>query len=280
MRRRRVVHLTIVAGLLLGAAVKAPGVLVAPHHIFIDHRVRSATIQLFNSSDQTEEVSIETMFGYPATDSLGRVYLYTEDAGESELSGQSAAGWIRAFPRRVTVRPGQRQTVRLLAQPPAGLDDGEYWTRVVVHAKGQRVPVAGVPDSSDIQVGLDLEVRTVIALTYRKGDVHTGVRMSQVAPRIVGDTLYARPLLEREGDAAYIGALRTELIDVAGERVKQWEEQVAVYESLHRQLRYSVADLPPGPYKVRITASTDREDLEPPQLLIATPVSDSATVIR
>lgn len=281
MRRRQLFHLIVVAGLLLGAAARAPSVLVAPHHIFIDHRVRSATIQLFNASDQTEEVSVETLFGYPATDSLGRVYLYTESDEEiSPLAGRSAAGWIRAFPRRVTVRPGQRQTIRLLAQPPADLADGEYWTRVVVHAKGQHVPLAGVPDSANIQVGLDLEVRTVIALTYRKGDVSTRVRMSRVAPRIVGDTLYARPLLERDDEAAFIGVLRTELLDASDEVVRQWEEQVAVYQSLYRQLRYPVADLPPGPYKVRITASTDRTDIEPPDLLVATPVSDSAVVVR
>lgn len=281
MRRRRHIHLMIVAGLLLGAAAKASSVLVAPHHIFIDHRVRSASVQLFNGGDQTEEVSIETVFGFPATDSLGRVYLYTApEDGDSELEERSAAGWIRAFPRRVTVRPGQRQTIRLLAQPPADLADGEYWTRVVVHAKGQHVPLAGIPDSADIQVGLDLEVRTVIALTYRKGELETSVRMSQVAPRIVGDTLYARPLLERDGEAAYIGVLRTEVVDSSGKVVREWEEHVAVYETLHRQLRYPVSDLPSGPYKVRITASTDRDDIKPPELLVAAPVSDSATVIR
>jgi hypothetical protein len=281
MRRTRYVHLILTAGLVLGAAAKASSVLVAPHHIFIDHRVRSASIQLFNAGDQTEEVSIETLFGYPATDSLGRVYLYTDSTEASaESQHRSAARWIRAFPRRVTVRPGQRQTVRLLAQPPSDLPDGEYWTRVVVHAKGQRVPLAGIPDSSSIQVGLDLEVRTVIALTYRKGEVSTGIRLSRVAPRIVGDTLYARPLLERDGEAAYIGVLHTELVDSTGEVVRQWEEQIAVYESLHRQLRYPVADLAPGPYTVRISASTDRTDIQPPNLLVAAPVRDSAVVVR
>jgi hypothetical protein len=29
-----------------------------------------------------------------------------------------------------------------------------------------------------------------------------------------------------------------------------------------------------------MTVSTDRDDIEPPELLVATPVSDSATVIR
>src|SRR5207249_4490269 len=31
--------------------------------------------------------------------------------------------------RRLTIAPLQRQTVRLLATPPPGLPDGEYWAR-------------------------------------------------------------------------------------------------------------------------------------------------------
>ena len=281
MRRTSLSYLIIAGGLILGVTATARSVLVAPHHIFIDHSVRSATVQLFNPSDQTEEVEIETLFGYPATDSTGRVYLYSEpDENIAAANSRSAAGWIRAFPRRVTVRPGQRQTVRLLAQPPADLPDGEYWTRIVVHARGQRVPLSGIPDSASIQVGLDLEVRTLIALTYRKGELNTGVRLSEVEPRIEGDSLFIRPLLERNGAAAYIGVLRTEIVDATGEVARTWEEQVAVYESLHRQLRYSVTDLAPGPYTVRLTAATDRDDIQPSDLLMAHPVSDSAVVVR
>ncbi len=271
----------LVAGILLAAVVgTGSSVLVAPHHIFMDHRVRSGTIELYNPSDQTEEVSIETVFGYPATDSAGRLFLYTAPDRVGAADARSAAGWIRAFPRRMTIRPGERQTVRLLAEPPAALPDGEYWTRVVVHSKGQQLPVAGVSDTTTIQVGLDLEVRTVIALTYRKGEVSTGVQISELAASIVDDSLLVRPLLRRQSDAAYIGLLRTELVDAFGNVVREWENQVAVYYALHRQLAFGLGDLPEGPYWVRVTVATDRSDVEPENLLPAQTVRDSVLVVR
>src|SRR5207245_2563844 len=128
----------------------------------------------------------------------------------------SALGWIQAFPRRLTVGPRERQTVRLLARPPAGLPDGEYWLRLVIAAQAGRVPITGVADTTAIQVGLTLEVRTIIGVNYRKGPVSTGVTLSQVTAQIVGDSLITRSKLERRGNAAFIGMIRETLVDSTG----------------------------------------------------------------
>ena len=160
---------------LLGTSLRAQGVMVAPHAVYIDHRVRSGSVLLYNPGTEPVEVSISTFFGYPTTDSAGAIVLRTVDTPDSTLP--SAAAWIQAFPRRLTVAPLERQTVRLLARPPAGLADGEYWLRLVIAAKAGQVPVTGVSDTTGIQVGLTLEVRTVIGVAYRKGAVSTGVAL-------------------------------------------------------------------------------------------------------
>src|SRR5207249_10393436 len=66
---------------------------------------------LFRSNTEPVEVSISLLFGYPVTDSLGRIVLRTIDHPDSTM--RSAAGWIQAFPRRLTVPPLERQTIRL-----------------------------------------------------------------------------------------------------------------------------------------------------------------------
>ena len=114
------------------AALYAQGVLVAPSGIFIDDRARTGSFELYNPNPQPAEVSISTLFGYPVTDSVGNLTLRTTETPDS--SQPSAAGWIQAYPRRLTLQPFERQRVRLLARPPAGLADGEYWTRLVVAA--------------------------------------------------------------------------------------------------------------------------------------------------
>ncbi|MGH7704181.1 MAG: hypothetical protein ACREMO_13890, partial [Gemmatimonadales bacterium] len=114
--------------LLLIAAPRllpAQGVLVAPHVIYLDHRTRSGSITLYNPGDGPVEISISTLFGYPVSDSTGGFQLRTVDDPDSTLP--SAAKWIQAFPRRLTLGPRERQTVRLLGRPPASLLDGEYW---------------------------------------------------------------------------------------------------------------------------------------------------------
>src|SRR5262245_2474326 len=196
--------------LLFGtSALHAQGVMVAPHAVFIDHAQRSGSVLLYNPGTQPVEVSISTIFGFPVTDSSGAIRLDTLAAD----STVSALRWIQAFPRRLTVGPRERQTIRLLAQPPVGLADGEYWLRLVIAAQAGRVPITGVADTTAIQIGLTLEVRTIIGVNYRKGPVSTGVALSNVRARVVGDSLITRARIERRGNAAFIGTIRETLVD-------------------------------------------------------------------
>src|SRR5881628_1773345 len=209
-------HVLGLAGILaLGSAsLAAQGVMVAPHAVFIDHRLRSGSVLLYNPGTEPVEVAISTMFGYPVTDSTGAIRLRTVETPDSTLP--SALAWIQAFPRRLTVGPRERQTVRLLARPPIGLADGEYWLRLIIAAQAGRVPITGIADTTAIQVGLTLEVRTIIGVNYRKGPVTTGVTLSQLRAQIAGDSLITRSKIERHGNAAFIGMIRETLVDSTG----------------------------------------------------------------
>jgi len=260
------------------ASVLAQGVLVAPHSIVIDHRTRSGSLSLYNPGDDPAEVTLSTFFGYPVTDSAGDFELKTVERPDPAMP--SAAGWIEAFPKRMLLGPKERQTVRLLARPPARLPDGEYWARLVVAAKGGTVPVSGVDDSSGITVGLNLEVRTVLPIQYRKGAVATSIRLSRLAAAVEGDSLAVRLRLERMGTAAFIGTLRGALADSAGRAVATFSSPLAVYYDLEPRLTAALpgGTLPAGRYRLRVEVATEREDLAPEALLPSRPVRDSLEV--
>ena len=260
-------------------ALAAQGVMVAPHAVFIDHRLRSGSVLLYNPGTEPVEVTISTIFGYPVTDSAGAITLRTVDAPDSTLP--SALAWIQAFPRRLTVAPRERQTVRLLARPPAGLADGEYWLRMVIAAQGGRVPISGVTDTTAIQIGLRLEVRTIIGVNYRKGPVATGLALSQLRAQIVGDSLVTRARLERRGNAAFIGTIRQTLMDSAGRVLDSYQSPIGVYIAMAPRL---VNLLPPprlgrGHYWLRYEVVTEREDRDPTVVLTAPAVRDSVQVV-
>jgi P pilus assembly chaperone PapD len=269
--------LILVSLLSLGTALQAQGVVVAPHAVYLDHRTRSASITLYNPGAEATEVGIEFFFGYPVTDSVGDFTLMEPDSVTAEMP--SAHRWIEAFPRRVTIGPLQRQTVRLLARPPANLADGEYWSRVVIVAKGGSVPVSGT-DSANISIGLDLEIRTRIPLTYRKGVLQSGIALSGLtAQRTTSDSLAIRARLVRQGTAAYVGTARGTLVNESGKTVGTFMEPVAVYYDAQPVFTIPVAGLPAGKYTVRIEVASERPDITPDQLLKSATVRDSVSVV-
>jgi P pilus assembly chaperone PapD len=275
MRNLRSLGLVLATALAFPAVAAPQGVLVAPHAVVIDHRTRSGSLSLYNPGDEAAEVSLSTFFGYPVTDSAGEFDLRTVERPDATMP--SAAGWLEAFPKRMVLQPKERQTVRLLARPPAALPDGEYWARLVVAAKGGTVPVSGVGDSSGISVGLNLEVRTVLPLQYRKGSVATSVRASGLTAGVERDSLAVRLRLNRQGTAAYIGTVRGALADSAGRTVATFSGPVAVYFDVEPRF---TAPLPggrlrPGRYRLRVEVTTEREDLAPETILAARPVRDS-----
>lgn len=142
-------------------------------------------------------------------------------------------------------------------------------------AKGGKVPVAGVPDSGAITVGLTLEVRTVIALVYRKGTLTTGVTLAPPSASYTQDTVAVRIPMTRTGTAAYVGTVRVRILDASGATKGEDERAVGVYYRLDPRLDVPVGPLAPGNYKALVTVTTDRADLPPKVLLPAPPVRDS-----
>jgi P pilus assembly chaperone PapD len=262
--------------LMIPAAASAQGVIVAPHAVYIDHASRAGSITLYNPGDQPVEVSVSFAFGYPKTDSAGSVSIDLVD--EPPAGEPGATAWLRAFPRRVTMAPRERQTVRLLASPPSGLPNGEYWARLMVGAKGGQIPVAGVTDTGAVRVGLTLEVRTVIAVVYRKGALSTGLTVGQPTASYAADTMSVRLPMTRTGTAAYLGTVRATVVNAKGDVQGQDELPVAVYYGLDPRLAVPVGTLPAGTYTVRIEVTTARTDLPPRVPLPAPPARDSVMV--
>ena len=261
--------------LVSAAPLAAQGVVVAPHAVFMDHRTRSGSVTLYNPGTEPAEVTISLMFGYPVTDSAGNIVLHTpETPGAGE---PSAASWLQAFPRRLTVAPAERQTIRLLATPPVGLADGEYWARLVIAAKGGSIPVQGVSDTA-IRIGLTLEVRTIIGVNYRKGAVRTGVRLTGLRVERASDTLAVWARLDRDGNAAFIGSIRAELVDARGRQWGEFTSPLGVYRSMEPRFAVPVGILPPGTYRLRVELASQRDDLAPEVLLKVPPVRDSIEV--
>lgn len=267
--------LSLVAS-LIPAALSAQGVLVAPTGIFIDPRTHGGSVELYNPGSDPVEVSISTAFGYPVTDSLGRVTLHMENAPDSTVP--SSASWIDAFPRRLVVPANERRTVRLLARPPITLRNGEYWSRLVVEAKGGQIALQSPSDSTGLHVGLTLDVRTIVAVYYRVGHVSTGLTMTDARAHVAHDSVDVCASFTRQGNAAFLGALHVALSSGARTPATAVSVPLAVYYALAPCVAIPARSLAPGRYVAHLLVDTDRSDLQRTLLLPIAPLRDSVIV--
>jgi hypothetical protein len=270
-RSVRIATLTVTA-LTVPAVIEA--IYVSPTAVFMDERTRSTQITIGNSGDSPEEATIELRFGFPDADSGGTPYVRFVDDPGPEFP--NAAEWIRPFPQRVRLEPGTQQVVRLLARPPEGLPDGEYWTRMIVTGRGAVLRVAG--GDSAVRAGVNLEIRLVTSVTYRKGRVSTRAVIRDLAAEAEGDSLVVWASLAREGNAAYLGTADVEVVTRSGAVARRWSTPLAIHYPMRRRFVFPLESVEPGDYTVRFRLRAQRPDLPQDRVLPAPTVTDSAAV--
>ena len=261
--RRGLALRTILLATLLAVvpASRAFAVSVSPNALYLDNRTRSGLLTLFNPGSLPEEIEIGFAFGYPMSDSLGNVTVQL--VGVAPEGEPSLVPWLRAFPLRLRLAPGQRQVVRILANPPAGLPAGEYWGRITVTSRGGQPPIE--QRQGDIALSVSLQTVIVAAVTYRNGPMQTGLQLGVGTARTIPDGAELLLDLTRQGNAAFIGRLVAEIVAPDGKVVAKDEADIAVYRQLRARVIVPMANRPADMtgYKVRFSIDTDRPDLPP-----------------
>lgn len=247
------------AAALLTAAGPARAATVTPSAVYLTPASPVATLAITNDGMEPEEIEIRFGWGHPVADSLGNPsiwYLEQAPAGQP-----NAMPFLRAFPRRVLLEPGQTQLVRVIATPPAGLADGEYWARVVIRSTPPAAPVSTGTLTEGVQ--LDVVHQTILGVTYRQGAMATDISATLVRAAATGDSASVLIDLVRSGNAAWLGRVRGQLVAPDGRVLDTVEIPVAVFRELRVRLDLASPGGIPAGATVRYTFDNDRPDLPP-----------------
>jgi P pilus assembly chaperone PapD len=249
--------LAVVACVALAAGT-ARAVTVSPTALYITSRNPSALLTLINTGSRPEEIELAIAFGYPVSDSAGVLRV---DIVDSAAAGEpSLTSFLRVFPRRLVLQPGQRQVVRVMVAMPASAANGEYWGRVLVKSRGGEPPIE--QSQGNVRMQLALETTLATAVFFQKGDVKTGISIPAADARRMGDSVVFTLDLKRENNAAFLGRVRAELVNASGATVAEVEDVTAVYRAVRRRFVLRTGStLPPGQYTVRYLVDTERPDL-------------------
>ncbi|MCZ8018937.1 molecular chaperone [Novosphingobium sp.] len=172
---------TIVAAALATPASAQGDLLVAPTRVVLN-------------GGGNAEVVLSNIGSQPATYRIGVELRRMEADGnfadvteaEANATEKAALEMLRYAPRRITLLPGQPQSIRLSARPAPELPDGEYR----VHMSFRAVPPALSPEAAQEQAAagqLSIRLTPVYGITIpvfiRKGRLEAGATIAN--PRLV-----------------------------------------------------------------------------------------------
>jgi P pilus assembly chaperone PapD len=223
----------------------------SPSALYMDDNQRTERMSVRNTATEPLEVTVDMVFGHPATNKDGGVYLKRYETVPDDMP--SALAWIRAYPRHFILQPGERQTIRFAARPPAGLADGEYWARPVITSFPAQAEQEG---ASGMTARINLRTRNILSINYRSGQVRTGVRLTRLEAGHTENRIRIEADMARTGNAAYIGHIRKTITDMSGNEVYSNRRQLAVYTTQDRVFEVDARDFPPGRYTVSVELFT------------------------
>lgn len=249
---------------------------IAPTMVFIDQQNRFGSFLVLNSSDQAQEVNIEFLFGYPATNQEGNVQMIYDDSTTATEYGISKL--VRGFPQNFVLQPGQRQVVRLTLRPKK-FTDGVYWSRIKTTSNAQN-PAIGEEVDDQITAQITYKLEQVTTLFYKHGNTSTGITVEDFEYINSEDKLKFITDVSRNGNAPFLGTITLILNDSDGNTVVEKKASTSIYFDYRQVFEISKDDLADGTYDAEITFETERPDIATANIVQMEPVSRSISYTK
>lgn len=159
--------------LLTISSVVEASLLISPTRIAFGDRDRVQRVTLINSSSEVKTYRLEWVEQRVNTQGS-----YEKLSPEQAASFPIASKYIRFTPRQVTLQPGQRQTIKLLARRGKDIQNNEYRSHLRFTALPNRTnnasPVSGVA------MKLDLLMSYTIPVVLRNGPLDVTAKIERI----------------------------------------------------------------------------------------------------
>ncbi len=232
----------------LPATAGVGDLMVAPTRILLEGRTRAATINLVNRGNETATYRV-SLYNQRMDENGNYTEIKTPEEGE-----HFADSMLRFSPRQVVLKPGEGQTVRVMATKPAGLAEGEYRSHLLFRALPPENAGETLEQNNVAEGGISVKLIPVygvsIPVVVRQGKLHAGAQLSGLALHSdKPEASYVSVVLERSGNASLYGdvdVVYTAPGGKGGERVLGELHGVSVLAPYpHRHVRLDIT-LPEG----------------------------------
>jgi len=200
--------LAVIATLLCMTTQTLAGLVLNPQRIVLQDRERSASLKLLNTGDDMGRYQI--FFEHKIMKEDGSIV----NIENPEEGGPYAGDMIRYSPRRVDIKAGGTQTIRLAVRRPKNLPDGEYISHLVLKQipnkkEDANANIDGSVAEEDKQLSLSVQpiLKLAIPVIVRKGQLQTKADIDDIFPikNEKGQVKDVHFTLHREGDFSLYG---------------------------------------------------------------------------
>jgi len=128
--------------------------------------------------------------------------------------------YLRIFPRKVVLPPGESQTIRMQFRKPAEMKEGEYRSHLYFRAE-KEVSALGMSTAQSDTTKMSVSITPVFGISIpviiRNGNLDYTMGLSNVALSTVNDTISNLTFsLDRNGGRSSYGNLRVEFVPAVG----------------------------------------------------------------
>jgi len=181
--------------------------LITPTRIEFDQRERSAKVSLVNTGTETKTYKIFWRQQKQLSDGRYQHFNSQEEADAFPTSSQM----LRYSPRQVTLKPGERQHVRIAVRRPKDLVDGEYRSHLVFEALANKRHTQS-QESEQTGVKLYVNLAFAIPVMVRQGSLNSTASLQDVqlfTKNVAGKThIGANITIKRQGLHSTFGNLK------------------------------------------------------------------------
>lgn len=235
--------------------------MLSPTRFVLDGTQRTAAVDVINKGDATGSYRIEIVdMIMPERGAIREI-----DNGQTDP--YSLKAFARISPRKVILKPGEDQMVRILLRKPRNLQDGEYRSHLKVTLTEDNLDEAQTKKpSTNLAIVIRPRLAFTIPIILRQGETHYKVGIEHARVYYAEqDTKKTSPMLEllftHEGNRSSMGDLKVTHISPTGKStVLTYFPGIAIYRDADRR-RISVplsvpdgVDLTAGQLQVSYTA--------------------------
>jgi len=237
--KRKIGYLSVFFLLLLSGVQQVfsqGNLLVAPIRVVFEEGKQREDLNLSNIGQDTA-IYLISFLHYQMMENGS----FKQLADSEALPTPRADSYLRIFPRRVTLPPGESQIVRLQYRKPQNLVEGEYRSHLYFRADKTATPLGlsnEDQDSTKLSVSITPIFGISIPVIIRNGNLDLSLSLSDVSVSAVNDTSYNLSVaINRTGGKSAYGTLQATFIPEKGDPIVLGVANgVGIYTELNRRV--------------------------------------------